>query len=391
MISSSTRPGPARSSSDTRRARAEFLDVAQRLRERHDAETERIQRGVPTRSSTSSAPSPTRATASSSSSSPGASARARASDEHARRHRQGRPQPRADRSAGMSWRRKIAPSARGASSTTSCPSRRPSRARSTGSGVDGAWHAIAITVRAGSRPSSSSCSQNEELFCDYDARRLPGPGRRAPAARTRGALRLARVRHDRPTGARARRRPRGRAPGCTSWPGSICSGERSDDHFLGRAHRCCGATGSSQDARECMKDDVVRARRDAAARTARRPRAARSAFSRSSTAPAAMRRSRAELALIPAGRSSTDTRPIHGSRTCGRRSSSTLPRCCGALSEYSADFAALQELEARHGAFSREETRELRALLGMYGTDAAPAARRCGDSRTASRARCAGG
>jgi hypothetical protein len=41
------------------------------------------------------------------------------------------------------------------------------------------------------------------------------------------------------------------------------------------------------------------------------------------------------------------------------------------LGELSADFAALQELESDGAAFSPEEAEELRALLGLYGTDTA--------------------
>ena len=40
------------------------------------------------------------------------------------------------------------------------------------------------------------------------------------------------------------------------------------------------------------------------------------------------------------------------------------------LGEYNADFAALQTLEGAASAFSRDEFAELTALLGMYGTDA---------------------
>ena len=46
-----------------------------------------------------------------------------------------------------------------------------------------------------------------------------------------------------------------------------------------------------------------------------------------------------------------------------------LARLARALGEYNADFAALQALEAAGSPFSPAETEELRSLLGMYGTD----------------------
>ncbi len=43
-----------------------------------------------------------------------------------------------------------------------------------------------------------------------------------------------------------------------------------------------------------------------------------------------------------------------------------------ALAEHHADFAALQALSESPGSFTSEEAEELRALLGMYGSDTAP-------------------
>jgi hypothetical protein len=47
-----------------------------------------------------------------------------------------------------------------------------------------------------------------------------------------------------------------------------------------------------------------------------------------------------------------------------------LSRLERSLGEHNADFAALQELAAEPSSFSKEETEELRTLLGIYGTDA---------------------
>jgi hypothetical protein len=46
-----------------------------------------------------------------------------------------------------------------------------------------------------------------------------------------------------------------------------------------------------------------------------------------------------------------------------------LNRLLTELGEYSADFSALQTLEANVTAFSDTEVADLRALLGMYGVD----------------------